>query len=129
MSPETLARMLSEMSAEEEPAPPSDTQLAAQVMDLREYCARYVAGNPFKVGDLVTPSKAFGITDAGMPHIVLQILDEPAQVVDAPDTTGNTFGRRLDMRVLCCARARCYAPYWAESWQYEKYTGPMPEEH
>lgn len=128
-----LAQLLREgMAGEvEEDAPPSETQFMAQIMDLRILAAAYAIGCPFSVGNLVTPRSNCGIRGAGIPHIVVEVLGEPICNLLAETGTSNSyFGRRIDCRVICFSDVgNCMAPFWIESWQYEPYTGPMPEEH
>lgn len=95
----------------------------AQIEVLREINERYQAGCPFKTGDLVTPRDGYNLRQAGEPHIVIQVLVEPAQnFADASESGSHRFARRIDMRVASLAQGE-YTAHWVESWTFEAYTG------
>lgn len=96
----------------------------AQIATLKEACERYAAPCPFKVGDIVTPRKGYSTRGVGVPHVVLEVLAEPLQLMKADPRvmSMNCFGRRIDMRVLCHGETDGeLAAYWVESWEYEPY--------
>lgn len=100
----------------------------AVIMELEQIAERYARGNPFKVGDIVTPRKGYGTKGEGEPMVVLQVLDEPVQNMtdrsfadSTPSVVGfSVFGKRLDMRVAGWSNGS-YSPFWSESWEYEFY--------
>lgn len=125
MNLEALAEMMG-IEAEDE-APPAPLPEAA-VASLRETCDRYVKGNPFKVGDLVTARKGFNLGFAGDPHIVVELVGDamappPRFVGDESAHGKSSYGARLDMRVAHISRG-ALVMHWSESWQYEPYALP-----
>jgi hypothetical protein len=48
----------------------------AAIERLKEAAARFNAGNPYKVGDIVTPIKDSPIKGHGNPHLVLEVSAE-----------------------------------------------------
>lgn len=66
----------------------------AQIATLREAMARYAAPCPFVPGDLVTPREGYGYTDAGLPHIVLEVLAEPMVIEQLNERVRPTTARR-----------------------------------
>lgn len=97
----------------------------AIVETLKEAAARYVAGCPFKVGDLVTARAGYNMSGAGEPGIVIEVPDSPIRNFDVPaepsDTGNAAFGRRLDMRIACAGRRGELVGFWVEAWAYEAY--------
>lgn len=98
----------------------------AQIEELKDICSRYVAGCPFKVGDIVTPRRGYNIKGSGHPHIVIEVPAEPHRPFDviAPsEAASHPYGARRDMRVVCMTdRGLSYSAFWAESWTFEPYT-------
>lgn len=95
-----------------------------QIEELQRYAEEYRAGCAFKPGDIVTPKKSGGINGAGLPHVVLEVLEEPVRLwtCEEPSQSGSgLFGRRLDMRVVCYVDNDHVASFWSESYQYEFY--------
>lgn len=99
----------------------------AQVMELRA-TARGYDRCPFKVGDLVTPLPNGPIMgENGQPCIVVEVADPPHRCFTptAPgETTAQSFGQKLDVRVLCFGHQAQISAWWAESWMFVPYTGP-----
>lgn len=98
----------------------------AQIATLREAFERYKGECPFKPGDIVTPRKGYGYRDAGLPHIVLEVLNEPLrnfEVTESVGTSSSGFGMKLDVRVACFTRDATVAAFWQESWCLEPYEG------
>lgn len=126
MDLDALAEMMGlEAEAEAPPAPLPE----AAVASLRETCDRYVRGNPFKVGDLVTARKGFNVKGGGDPHIVVELVGDamapPPRFVGDESAHGKSFyGARLDIRVAHISRGQMIM-HWAESWQYEPYALPV----
>ncbi len=118
---EMLARASGGRDQQEQHRQTPDDVLA---ITLKEISARYAAGNPFKVGELITPRKGYGIKGEGRPHVVVEIAEKP--LVPGETNSGSPdFGARLDIRVIC---EQCHLhAYWNESWQFEHYTGPVAE--
>jgi hypothetical protein len=76
----------------------SDLLPEAQIARLTEVAARIAAGNPFKVGDLVTVRDDAPIKGAGKPHLVIEFIPD-AQL--GLGTLGNwAFAARHDVVVL-----------------------------
>lgn len=95
---------------------------SAQVEELMAYAEEYRAGCAFKHGDIVTPKKNSGVKGTGLPHVVLEVLEEPVRLWghDEPSQTGSAlFGRRVDIRVVCYVDNDHVAAFWSESYQYE----------
>lgn len=95
-----------------------------QIATLRETFARYSAPCPFKPGDLVTPRKGCGYKDAGVPHIVLEVAENPIRVFDintAVRSCSTDFGERLDIRVVSHCKSGDLVAFWQESWRLEPY--------
>lgn len=112
--------MLKAHTNEEEKVPTPPDVLAHT---LKEICARYSAGNPFKRGDLVTPRAGYGVKDEGRPHIVLDVF-WPTREIPAEYHGGDA--RWPDMRVVCESRGDIVT-FLGESWTYEKYQGPIAQ--
>ncbi len=124
MSGEDLARMLAGGGRSDDREERKHTPDDVLAITLKEISARYAAGNPFKVGELITPRKGYGIKGEGRPHVVVEIADKP--LVSTSGGSGSPeFGARLDIRVIC---EQCHVhAYWMESWQFERYAGPVAE--
>lgn len=80
----------------------------------------------FKPKDVVTPRDNSFYTNAGMPHVVLEVASPPHVDYECEGGCGNhNFGARLDMRIACMIPGRTtqwtVVPYWVESWQFEKW--------
>lgn len=104
---------------------PPRPRAEAQVMELRQIAARYAAGCPFAVGDLVTPRKSYNIQGAGAPHIVLEVPAEPVRLwtISTPHDIGCAeLGEPLDMRVACLTHLGEYMAFWGSSWRYAAWT-------
>lgn len=109
----------------------------AQIATLREAFERYTAPCPFKPGDIITPRDGFGYSDAGVPHIVLEVRSDDISVADGPirpfdqtsdvtDIYSNAFGSKLDIRVAVLnsnGHRVAVCAFWQESWRHQPYTG------
>lgn len=93
----------------------------AQIATLREAAMRYTAPCPFRVGDLVTPRKGYRYHDAGLPHIVLEVSDDPIRTWPADEPNSSGFGPRLDVRVANFASDGTVVAFWQESWCLERF--------
>lgn len=129
-----LEEMFAAMAAEadgDDDAPKSRPLPEAQVATLREACAAYVAGNVYKIGDLVTPRKWSNNHGAGEPHIVVEIGDGTPHFAasDSHETGSASYGRHRDLRILCYGNHESIVAFWAEAYQLEPYTGPVPSEN
>ena len=93
----------------------------AMAMELAAAGQRYLAGTPFKPGDMVSPRPGFAIKGEGYPHIVLNVLEkvEP-RWLDIEDSSARQ-GQMLDMRVACFVRNDIITTFWVEAWQYQPY--------
>lgn len=103
----------------------------AQVMELEALYARYIAPCPFKPGDLVTPRPNSNYTDNGIPHIVLEVAEQPIRLFhanDPHDISAHSFGPRLDVRVAIIADGERMVAFWQESWQLEAWAPKAPAE-
>lgn len=102
----------------------------AQVATLLEEFAHYSQPCQFKPGDLITPRATSSYSDRGVPHIVLEVRDEPirnfAPGDDISDVFSSAFGARLDIRVAIMVPDGRVVTFWQESWRHEPYTGPRP---
>ena len=116
-----LLQMLSDSSDDEENEPVTPPDVLAHT--LQELCARYVAGNPFKRGDLVTPRPGYGVKGERRPHIVLDVFESTRKIPD--DYRGN-MAMWPDMRVACENRGDIVA-FLGESLAYQPYDGPVAE--
>ncbi|WP_024278598.1 hypothetical protein [Xanthobacter sp. 126] len=100
-----------------------------QAATLKDVAQRYAAGCPFKPGDLVTPRAQHNIKGAGLPQVVLEVIDDPLDAPVAgstkPSDYGNpSFGARLDLRTAGIAEDGTVCAWWGESWQFEPYVAP-----
>jgi hypothetical protein len=109
----------------------TENQTAIDAMNLREISARYLAGNPFKAGDLVTPRRGYAIRGVGFPCLVLDVFDTPSTPED--DKRDDRPYRRNDMRIARIIHRdvgdadnrEAVVTFMAESYTYEPYTGPI----
>ena len=91
-------------------------------LELKLIAERHINGCPFKPGDLVTPRVGYNIRFAGSPHVVIEVFDqrrEPAR----PHERGD-LAPRHEMRVVCQVDGD-FVPFFAESYAYEPYAGPV----
>lgn len=98
----------------------------AQIMELKEAFDRYqTIGHRFKPSDIVMPRKDSPYREAGHPHIVLEVNENPSLDMSAEDNSVMHYGARLDIRVAVLKPERggtfALAPFWTESWQYDLY--------
>lgn len=124
-----LSEILSAASRQRDTRPePRKSPPDVLCLTLQETAERYVAGCPFKPGDLVTPRAASPYTGSGNPHIVLEVAETPFRNTVGPkgDIVSHLFGSRLDVRVAC-EESGVIVAFWQESWQLEPYTGPGSE--
>lgn len=91
----------------------------AQICTLREVKDRYIAGNPFKVGDIITPRKGGAYSGRGVPHMVIEVAETPIRNTNCPSSEMD-FGSRLDIRVIRMAGEHV-VPFWMESFQLEQW--------
>jgi len=106
---------------DEGPAPLPEVQIAT----MREYCDLYQKPCRFRVGDLVTPRPGVNVRGDGDPHVVLEVFKQPIQALTAMDphmTGASAFGRKMDMRVMCCTNGQ-YSSFCVESFVFEPYEG------
>jgi len=94
----------------------------AQICTLREVKDRYVAGNAFKVGDIITPRKGGAYNGRGVPHMVIEVAETPLRNING-STGSSDFGSRLDIRVVR-VDGEHIVPFWMESFQLEPW---MPQ--
>lgn len=114
-----LLRNLNEKKGQEKKPRPLDE---AQIMELQALFSRYTEPCPFKPGDLVTPRANANYTDRGVPHIVIEVADQPIRnftTEDVHDIASHAFGCRLDVRVAVIADGERTVAFWQESWQLE----------
>jgi hypothetical protein len=117
--PVTLASLLAQ-SQDKRPIP------EAQVATLIEACERYRSPCPFKVGDIVTPRVGLGYSDGGLPHVILEVADEPHRhfaPTEGASIYASAFGSRLDVRVANFVKSGEIVAFWQESWRLEPWTG------
>lgn len=111
----------------EERNEPTKTPPDVLCLTLQEVAARYASPCAFKVGDIVTPRNGYYYNNVGVPHVVLEVRDNPIQkfdiVEDMRDQAMPTFGARFDVRVATELFGKIIA-FWQESWALEAYTGP-----
>ena len=88
----------------------------AQVMRLREALERALGGNPFAVGDLVSPRPDATLGGAGDPHVVMETM---ASIMPSFRTDACCSEKRLDMRVAYIDRRGDLRTHWAESFEWE----------
>lgn len=120
---EMLRALLGGDDDDEERRPPRPLP-EAQIATLREISARYVAGCPFAVGDVVTPRAGTNLRNAGEPHIVVELADHPHRTFDHERgaSGSNGYGKRLDMRIAAFADDNeTLTMHWVESWAFEPY--------
>lgn len=103
----------------------------AQVMELRAFARNYDRHDRFAPGDLVQPvpnGPAVNVAPR-RPHLIVEALGVPLRNfkhTQAGETTTQTYGQALDVRVLCFTPQGNVAAFWAESWMFEPYTGQIP---
>jgi hypothetical protein len=93
----------------------------AQAMELAMAGKRYLDGNPFRPGDMVTPRPGFAVKGEGHPHIVLDVLTNVEPRWTDVEDSSTRQGQMLDMRVACFVRNDVMTTFWVEAWQYEAY--------
>lgn len=107
----------------------SDTPVIEQIMELNAAFDRYMLNVecPFNVGDMVTPRADSIYPFAGLPHKVLEIVDEvePAWADLHAGTTRD--GAMFNMRVGVW-RPDGMAAFWGESWCFEYFNGETGDE-
>jgi len=91
----------------------------AQICTLREVKDRYLAGNSFKVGDIITPRKGGAYNGRGVPHMVIEVAQTPLRNLNG-STASSDFGSRLDIRVIR-VDGEHVVPFWMESFQLEQW--------
>lgn len=91
-----------------------------QLGHLHEAAERYFAhiDCPFKQGDLVTPRADSIYPHAGLPHVVLEVLDEIEPLWADIHCNTTRDGALLNMRIGVW-RNGSMAAFWGESWQFE----------
>ncbi len=95
--------------------------IESQIATLRELWGRYETGCTFPPGEIVTPRSGGTYTDAGVPHVVLEVRRTPL-LSGERDPGSPLFGMRIDMRVACrTRRAGKIAAFWVESWAFERF--------
>jgi len=94
-------------------------------LELSGVAARYLSGNPFKPGDLVTPRKGFNVIGDGEPHVVVDVFDRLPVGEQTIEGHGNQYPRP-DMRIIAYTHD-AFVPFLGESWCYEFYTGPIAD--
>lgn len=99
----------------------------AQIATLTEVYERYRKPCPFIEGQLVTARKGYGVSGEGQPHVVLETgspLIKPVWPADPGDTASDSFGAKLDMRIVAFnERTGTICAWWVDSWKFETYTG------
>lgn len=94
----------------------------AAIMRLKEAADRYIAGNPFKVGDIVTPRPGMNVAGAGKPHVVIAVRADPQPVWDG-EPGSNAHGMCFDIRVASISgRPDRVMAHWCESWSFQPFT-------
>lgn len=95
---------------------------AAQIATLNEVKDRYVAGNPYRVGDIVTPRKSSSYNGRGTPHMIIEVSETPIRNIEG-SVSSSAFGSRLDVRVIRVDDEHV-VPFWMESFQLELWEAP-----
>jgi hypothetical protein len=99
----------------------------AQIMNCREYLKIYLEPNPYKVGDLVTPRKGYGLYNEGEPHIVIEVFPRPITMWGRYDPRLVGFpelGQSIDIRVAALGNDNMTMVSWVNaSFRYEPYLG------
>ena len=94
----------------------------ALVMTLLEIYDRY-RNHRFVPGDIITPRKGYLYSNAGLPHIVLEVDDDPESIRHGLNDGACNWGGRYDARVATWTNGE-YTAYWIESWSFELYELP-----
>ena len=116
----SLAEMIARSLGEEDEAQPRMSHIG-QVARLQEFAAVYATGNPFRIGDLVTPRKGGNIRNSGEPHIVVEVRE--AEPYFEGSCTSVSFGKRLTIRVAQIVNEVGAVCFWNEHHEYEPYLG------
>lgn len=99
---------------------------------LQQAAKDYASGNPFKIGDIVTPREGYNIIKAGEPCVVIEAIDaiegNGINFHGEVNPSAPDFGRRLDLRVLRLfdepeRNVRDIMAFWCESWTFEHWKG------
>ncbi|MGU3466414.1 hypothetical protein ACLBXO_16330 [Methylobacterium sp. C33D] len=122
MDANQIRKLLTAMATEGDTAP---AKPALMDVALRDEAAFYTRENPFAVGDLVTPRKASTTGGAGDAHIVIAVIED-ADFHFQGKPGCNTYGQRLDLRVLKWVSGR-YAAFWCESAEFEPWVDPQAQ--
>lgn len=114
---------------------PSDEKVVSEAL---AYFENYNKPCRFQPGHLVRPRKSSSYRFK-TPAIVLEVRDATNETTGIPfehtetgglrDCAQQSYGRRLDMRVLHYVHDEdpsepdrsCYSAFWVESWEYEEY--------
>lgn len=116
---ELLAKAASESQQRESQRPfPLEE---AQIMELRRLNKEFQKGCPYKVGDLVTPRKCAGLRNAGKPHIVVEVFDEPVRMTAECGSPHHLS--KMEMRTMAFSDADNICVWAGEAWLYEPYVG------
>jgi hypothetical protein len=98
----------------------------SQAAELLEIGARKLAGNPFRVGQLVTPRLGHNIRGVGAPCVVLDVLKEPVRSNEDDDSAPVRFNDTRIGRILQAPDGtQSLVSYLGESFSYEPYKGPQ----
>lgn len=94
----------------------------AQIMELQLLLLREQKTNPFKVGDLVTPTEDGPYINHGEPFIVVEVLDEPVRLAATVDDHASPgCYEPHDLRVAGYSRGGSYVVWLQRSIYLEKY--------
>lgn len=130
MSSKDLMRVLDQITGgnEEKPARPLPE---AEIMELAGIAERYGSACPFKRGDIITPRRNSNYCDAGVPHVVIEVIDPPARsfmINDPSACSSSNYAHRMDLRVVSFQPARVDGqvrwnamPFYVESWAFEPF--------
>lgn len=108
------------MSSDDDDAPRAMPIPEAQIATLREYQARFAELEryiPFAPGDIVTIAPTAPVKGAGLPHIVLEVVQPgDAHRTWGEDSGSNHFGKRCEVRIAGIAsHGERFSRHWVEA--------------
>jgi len=93
----------------------------AQIATLREVAERVAGGCPFKPGELVMARQGCGLTEPGLPNIVVEMFSTPVRHHEQDGLGLPDHLCLLDMRVARIGQSGTVNAFAVESWRFEAY--------
>lgn len=93
-----------------------------QIARLQEVAERYHAPCPFAVGDIVVPRPDAGLKYENCPHLIVEVLPNPAPNFVTSEHGDASFGAKVDVRVALMPERDTIVMFWQESWKLMPYS-------